>query len=833
MSKIQEALQSLFKDNRIVFWYDEKQELTDEFNTISNKEINKIHVEGNEFNVRYIVEKEKPNDNFLLYFTSSRPIDSEHWLLDLELAHTIFYTNQEALHLQDLGLPYSFNDLVKEHIEFFKAETRKKKLKEFINFNDSSKELLFKMLAVTFGTDHLTLLSYIQLYAKDFVDNGNKIEAKLKKFNLYEVFWSEVEKTYGYNVEEKQIYDFLVTLFATNTPLIEQKSLSKESKLIVSQWQDLLSYQKSYKNIEEQLSEALSIESKLNNAHFDNVMEDTLFRLTDKRIIHDLLQQVAEEEISLDRLKKYLKKRENSFWYPTYKTFYDCLLKGRELIELVRKNAEDINFISFEDGIHKYIANYYQVDATYRNFVESYRLINQDKIFSSLAAKIEKVYANDWLLIMNDKWQNQIIDKQEVWPFIGKNAQKGFYNNYIRPITERKRKSKIFVIISDALRYECGVELYKTLQSENRFESEIDHLITSLPSYTQLGMASLLPHQSMRLDDGEMVSVDGVQSNGIAGRTKILQKELGERGTAILAQDLMAMNSSTEGREFAKKYDVVYVYHNHIDKTGDDKTSEEKVFDAVKSEIEFLKELLKKISNLNVSNMFVTADHGFIYQHNKLEDSDFAKAKIEGDIWKENRRFVLGKELSSTNNLTHFTTENLGLEKGGTVLIPKSINRLRVKGAGAQFVHGGASLQEIVVPFIKVTKTRGNTTKQVDIDILKGTTQITTGIHVVSFIQSEAVTDSILPRQIRAFIQAKDGQKLSEVFNYNFDSSEATFQAREVKHTFQLSALASSKYKNQDVDLILETAIVGTSNWDDYTSFPFTLKISFTGDFDF
>ena len=42
----------------------------------------------------------------------------------------------------------------------------------------------------------------------------------------------------------------------------------------------------------------------------------------------------------------------------------------------------------------------------------------------------------------------------------------------------------------------------------------------------------------------------------------------------------MKMNSSTEGREFAKKHDLIYIYHNRIDKTGDDKASEEKVFEA-------------------------------------------------------------------------------------------------------------------------------------------------------------------------------------------------------------------------------------------------------------
>lgn len=38
--------------------------------------------------------------------------------------------------------------------------------------------------------------------------------------------------------------------------------------------------------------------------------------------------------------------------------------------------------------------------------------------------------------------------------------------------------------------------------------------------------------------------------------------------------------------------------------------------------------------------------------------------------------------------------------------IPKSINRLRLKGSGSRFVHGGATLQEVVIPVISINKKR-------------------------------------------------------------------------------------------------------------------------------
>jgi len=318
----------------------------------------------------------------------------------------------------------------------------------------------------------------------------------------------------------------------------------------------------------------------------------------------------------------------------------------------------------------------------------------------------------------------------------------------------------------------------------------------------------------------------------VQARSKILEQMAGVRATAVGAEDFMKMNSATDGREFVKQYDLIYIYHNRIDKVGDDKTSEEKVFEAVEQELEFLMDVIKKIANMNGNNMFITADHGFLYQNKELEESDFSIGDVKGDIWKESRRYVIGKNLKGDASTKHFTAEQLNLSGDAEVLIPKSINRIRIKGAGSRYVHGGASLQEIVIPLLKVTKTRQDTTKQVDVDIIKSTDKITTNILAVSFLQTDLVTEKVLPRQIRSAIYAEDGEVLSDQFTYNFDIAEGTERMREVKHRFHLSSRASGKYKNQTVKLILNEPVEGTSQWKTYKEYSYTLNISFTNDFD-
>ncbi|MDR9367299.1 MAG: PglZ domain-containing protein, partial [Balneolaceae bacterium] len=244
-------------------------------------------------------------------------------------------------------------------------------------------------------------------------------------------------------------------------------------------------------------------------------------------------------------------------------------------------------------------------------------------------------------------------------------------------------------------------------------------------------------------------------------------------------------------------------------------------------------DLIKKVTNMGGYNMIVTADHGFIYQNDPIEESDFADAEVEGDVVKANRRFVLGHNLTYKDNVMAFDCNELGIDGDLQVLIPKSINRLRVHGAGSRFVHGGATLQELITPVIKVKKKREDTIKQVDVDVLnKRNNKISTNIQRVSFYQLQPVEGQTLSRTLKIQFKSEDGESLSDVFTYTFDSDAESSKEREVMHQFQLSSKASDKYKNQEVYLVLEEQVEGSNKWREYNKYPYEIRITFTNDFD-
>ena len=287
-------------------------------------------------------------------------------------------------------------------------------------------------------------------------------------------------------------------------------------------------------------------------------------------------------------------------------------------------------------------------------------------------------------------------------------------------------------------------------------------------------------------------------------------------------------------RAFFSSNDVVYIYHNRIDAVGDKRDSEERVFEAVEEALTELVQIIRKLSTANASNMLVTSDHGFIYQNRAIDESDFSGVDAEGDqILFRDRRFVLGKGLAEASSLHKFTPEQLGLAGEVEVQIPKSINRLRLKGSGSRFVHGGASLQEVVIPVLKINKKRQSDVTVVEVDILRGASSvITSGQLAVTLYQAEPVTDKIRPRVLRAGIYTEAGELISDSHDLTFDLSSDNPRERELQLRFVLTRKADEA-NGQEVILQLEEKHAGTSHYKKYKSLRYLMRRSFTSDFDF
>lgn len=218
-----------------------------------------------------------------------------------------------------------------------------------------------------------------------------------------------------------------------------------------------------------------------------------------------------------------------------------------------------------------------------------------------------------------------------------------------------------------------------------------------LPSYTQLGMAALLPGKNLEMDGATSnVNLDGQSTVGTQNRSDIVKAALNGRGVALQAEQFLEMNTKTEGRALMRDHDVVYIYHNAIDTVGDSASTEAQTVDAVERAFGELMRILKKIANINASNMLLTSDHGFLFQQEALAEGDMAVLPQAADWTYRNRRFAIGAKVQNGPGVKLFQAADLGLAGEWAAAFPLSLGRFPLKGSGKRYVHGGVALQEVV-----------------------------------------------------------------------------------------------------------------------------------------
>ena len=831
-TQIKQALENLFQKHRIVFWYDDKQEFEKDFTALTLDDVTKLEIKNNEFKLKYLILREQKEQKFLLYKNEARPQKYiDNWLLDVELYSGEFRTDQVAILLSELELGFEFADLIQEHMEFFKSKERVEKLKKSITKEDIPGTLRLKMMSVICSSDVRVDAVLESLLAQEAKKKDDKYKL-LVRCGLDGFLWEKIEKYYGYRSEEASVKDFVMTLFKEIylSHFEGNRVLNNDALVFMNRWKDSIKNKDSFEIHSQMCEEMLDIEADLFHRDFRDLIDLDFFNIIDKKIISDLVKAVRERKVSSGDVTLWVRARRQSHWYEMYAHVYEAIDYAARFIAILDQTV--LNVESLESGISLYANNWFMIDRLYRKYIYHMLSSRQATLLDRLTQEIENLYVNNYLLKLSDNWQRH-IDKLERWSIPSAMMQHDFFAKYVEPVLGKKQK--IYVVISDALRYEAGDEFVSVIRQEDMFEASIEPAVSMLPSYTQLGMASLLPNRSLAFsgDESATVLVDGINARS-SNRKKILQNYVG-KSTVVSAKELMKMTKDGENgtRALVRDHDVVYIYHDVIDNAGKLKT-EDTVCKAAEECLVELKQIIRKLTSANATHIIVTADHGFIYQHKAIEESDYLGVTATGEeILYEDRRFVLGRNLDENQSFKKFTSEQLGLTGDIEVLIPKSINRLKRSGSSSKFVHGGATLQEIVIPVIQIHKKRKSDTTHVDVDIIRGSSSvISSGQLSVTFYQRDAVTDKLLPRVLRAGIYTLDGVLISDVHKLVFDLTSDNPREREMKVRFLLSQNADDA-NGKEVVLKLEEQVDKTSHFKEYATMSYQMRRSFSSDFDF
>ena len=230
-----------------------------------------------------------------------------------------------------------------------------------------------------------------------------------------------------------------------------------------------------------------------------------------------------------------------------------------------------------------YESRLFRFDQLYRHFCENADVAAGQgwDMLKPLREEIEACYCNGYLNPIALAW-GKFVDAELPgrWVIDDVQNQYRFFAQHVGPWLSEADNRRAFVIISDAMRYEAAEELTGYLNGTYRVEAKLSSQLGVLPSYTALGMASLLPHSKLEYTEEGGILADGMPTASLEQRDEILSTR---GGMAVKANLLLAMKKE-EGREFIAGKRLVYIYHDEIDARGDKAATEEDTFEAVRKD---------------------------------------------------------------------------------------------------------------------------------------------------------------------------------------------------------------------------------------------------------
>lgn len=370
-------------------------------------------------------------------------------------------------------------------------------------------------------------------------------------------------------------------------------------------------------------------------------------------------------------------------------------------------------------------------------------------------------------------------------------------------------------------------QMFARMQDDPKCTAKLSVQLSVLPSYTRLGMAALLPHKTLEMTDDFQVLADGILCDNLAGRQQVLQS-YNPDSVCVQFDDIKNLKVA-ELRDVLTKRQIIYVYHNQIDARGDKANTEDEVFHACEEAVQEIMDLIHRISvSGNTYHFIVTADHGFIYKRDKLTESDKISGKSADKAF-VNRRFIVSKATLEDDGIDHMSMGRiLGNEDSKVVSYPVSSNVFKVAGGGANYVHGGSSPQEMLVPVLEFKMERGHMeTKNAEIALVSIVHKITNLITSMDFIQSDAVSDTVKAAKYRIFFLSEDNEKISNENSYVADSREENAQKRIFRMRFTFK---NKKYdKDKQYYLVVYDEESGLEQWRQ----PVIMDIAFADDFGF
>lgn len=814
-----------FYKRRIVIWIDEDQEFVDKLDEITVNGAKIVALTGtNNFYVKKLLAVDDPTSNYLVYRPFAYESDEDNWLLDVELYGEEFRADLVSMWMDEMGIQQTpaLRRAFKQYRKFFNAQARRNKVFSQPVTPATPAQLQMAIMAALAGLKDAKPNAIIKAVLQGGLHkDSNVVYQELVNYDIDEAFWRMVAQGTGYQNMDSDLAQLATHILLTaSTRTMRQEFLVGLQMFIssahqaycydfVSDWMHSEAAGDIYA-IAEHVEGELNLPQRFLKLQVADLVETEVFPCVNEVILVKLMTEISDHIIDVDTITQTVEKRRTCVWYDDVKNYYEGILQVARMQAFFKEHSAGFHTVEPAKVWKEYTTEYYIMDTYYREFHKSYSesLKNYHEelsdLFTHVMEKVEGLYANWFLGQLGNNWSDACADNlREYGRVLEVPQQMDFYRRQVAA-----SDSKVYVIISDALRYEVAATLAEQLQRETQAKVDLKSMQGIFPTITKFGMAALLPHKHIHTeikgsDNTErlVVLADG-QSTEANNRDKLL-KAADPASVALKYKDIIGMKRA-DRQALVKGMNVVYIYHDTIDEAGHLESS---IFSACDTAIEEIKNMVRIIANeWGGANTIITSDHGFLYTYSPLKEDDKVNLESQDDQRIEvGRRYAIMHNSYQSNFLmpVKFIAGDNPHYEGWA---PRETIRIKMKGGGLNFVHGGISLEEMVVPVIEYHFLRNQSkeykknkskydTKPVEIGLLSANRKISNMIFSLNFYQKDAVGGNREAATYQLYFTDSSGKTISDVQKIIADKTSNNGQDRTFRCSFNLKSL---KYSNTD-----------------------------------
>ena len=504
VQQIEEKLNQRFPDygrRKIIFWFDPNQDFLEEINSLVIQNAKIYHLENDaQFKAKRLLEFEDTESNYLVYapFTRWDDKDEDSHLLSVLKYSEEFSANRLAIVMSELAIPLKLQQTVEKYSSFFNAKDRIKSLGEFSTTMtiNRSETLELMMMAVLLKSKSIRLNDLLREVLKSFTEGNPNPLTELDKFHLTTSFWMLIQSKYGYSDRQPTLEKLTICLFlnyfyyqidqemAQKYKAFEVIHLRTNIITFMDQYMNDTRYIESFNQLSEKVYKAIDGNELLDSVKIDHLIEADVFSEIHKKILAFYAERLTASDtttkIAGQSIFDYLKQREKMHFASDYNHEYQLLKHAYYLVDANRFSLP----MNTDNLLAQYEREMYWVDTHYRKFIWNSDRIEESQNYEQLRRLVEANYAK--FLDQTGQIWNQSFD------FEDRPSIRNFYHKVVT-----NRSTKTVVVISDAFRYELGMNLDRKFAREKKYTTKMQSFLSVLPSVTEFGKAALLPNHQL------------------------------------------------------------------------------------------------------------------------------------------------------------------------------------------------------------------------------------------------------------------------------------------------------------------------------------------------